>query len=193
VNLDKRAPVRVDTDYYESPFHTLNPVWSPDSKWLAYTKQLPSHLHAVFVYGVSTQKSTQITDGFSDALYAAWDRSGKYLYLTASTDVGLSASWLDLSSVGRTVTRSAYIAVLSKDDPSPLAPESDEEKDATQTTDARDIEALEMPSRGRSQVIAHPGWPTPPAGSATASVVRRSPSVERPLALAVLTTERKAA
>src|SRR5262249_46676253 len=77
-----------------------------------------------------TQKSTQITDGFSDALYAAWDSGGKYLYLTASTDVGLSASWLDLSSVDRPVTRSAYIVVLSKDDPSPLAPESDEEKSA---------------------------------------------------------------
>lgn len=140
VNLEKRSPLTVDTDYYESPFHTLNPVWSPDSKWLAYTKQLPSHLHAVFVYGLGTQKSTPITDGFSDALYAAWDRGGKYLYLTASTDVGLSASWLDLSSVGRSVTRSAYVAVLSKDDPSPLAPESDEEKDgnAKDAKDAKD-------------------------------------------------------
>jgi tricorn protease len=128
VDLDKGSPVKVDTDYYESPFHSLNPVWSPDSKWLAYTKQLKSHLHAVFVYELATAKSTQITDGFSDALYAAWDKSGKYLYLTASTNVGLAASWLDLSSVDRPVTRSAYIVVLSKDDPSPLAPESDEEK-----------------------------------------------------------------
>ena len=123
VNLEKRSPLKVDTDYYETPFHTLNPAWSPDGKWLAYTKQLPSHLHAVFIYGLDSQKSTQITDGFSDALYAEWDKGGKYLYLTASTDVGLSASWLDLSSVGRSVTRSAYIVVLSKEDPSPLAAE----------------------------------------------------------------------
>ena len=40
----------MDTDYYDSPFHTLNPAWSPDSKWLAYTKQLDSHMHAVYVY-----------------------------------------------------------------------------------------------------------------------------------------------
>jgi tricorn protease len=128
VDLEKGSPVKADTDYYDTPVHSLNPVWSPDSKWLAYTKQLKSHLHAAFVYELPTAKPTQVTDGFSDALYAAWDKGGKYLYLTASTNVGLSASWLDLSSVDHPVTRSAYILVLSKDDLSPLAPESDEEK-----------------------------------------------------------------
>ncbi len=128
VDLEKGAPVQVDTDYYDSPFHTLNPVWSPDSKWLAYTKQLQSHFHAVYIFGLEAGKSNPVTDGFSDALYADWDKGGKYLYLTASTDIGLTASWLDMSSIDHPTTRSAYLLVLSKDDPSPLAPESDEEK-----------------------------------------------------------------
>ena len=136
VNVEKGAPVKVDTDYYDSPFHTLNPTWSPDSKWLAYTKQLQSHLHAVYIYGLESAKSNQVTDGFSDALYADWDKGGKYLYLTASTDVGLGASWLDMSSIDRPSTRSVYLAVLSKDDPSPLAPESDEEKGEEAKKDA---------------------------------------------------------
>jgi tricorn protease len=148
VDLEKRTPVEVDTDYYESPFHWMNPVWSPDSKWIAYTKQLPSHLHAVFVHGLDTKKSTQITDGFSDALYAAWDKSGKYLYLTASTNVGLAANWLDLSSVDRAVTRSVYIAVLSKDEQSPLAPESDEEKADAVKKDQADEEKDAKDSKG---------------------------------------------
>ncbi len=122
------APVKVDTDYYDSPFHTLNPTWSPDSKWIAYTRQLPSHLHAVRIFSLESGKSSQVTDGFSDALYADWDKAGKYLYLTASTDVGLGASWLDMSSIDRPSSRNVYLVVLSKDDPSPLAPESDEEK-----------------------------------------------------------------
>ena len=128
VELDKGAPVKVDTDYYDSPFRTLNPVWAPDSKWIAYTKQLKSHLHAVYIYGLDSAKSNQVTDGFSDALYADWDKSGKYLYLTASTNVGLGSSWLDMSSIDRPSTRSVYLAVLSKDDASPIAPESDDEK-----------------------------------------------------------------
>ena len=34
-----------------------------------------------------------------------------------------------MSIINRPVTRTAYVVVLSKDDPSPLAPESDDEKE----------------------------------------------------------------
>ncbi len=128
VDVEKGTPVKVDADLYDSPFRSLDPVWSPDSKWLAYTKQLKSHLHALYFYDLSAAKATQVTDGLSDTRFVGWDRGGKYFYLTASTNVGLSASWLDMSSIDRPVTRSAYVVVLSKDEPSPLAPESDEEK-----------------------------------------------------------------
>ena len=128
VDLDKKTPVRVDTDTYAGPYQVLSPTWSPDSRWLAYTKQLKSHLHAVFVHSLDQGKTYQVTDGMSDALYPAFDEEGKYLYFTASTDVGLYTGWLDMSSLNRPVTRSVYLVVLKKDLPSPLAPESDEEK-----------------------------------------------------------------
>ncbi len=118
---------RVDTNTYDTPFHSLNPAWSPDSRWLAYTKQLKSHLHAVFVYSVDKGQSHQITDGMSDARFAEFDKNVKYLYFTASTDAGPTTGWLDMSSHNRPVTRSVYVVVLGKDDPSPIAPESDEE------------------------------------------------------------------
>jgi tricorn protease len=128
VDVEKGTPAKVDSDLYDSPFRSLDPVWSPDSKWLAYTKQLKSHLHALYFYELAAAKATQVTDGLSDARFGGWDKGGKYFYLTASTNVGLAASWLDMSSINRPVTRNVYLIVLSKDDPSPLAPESDEEK-----------------------------------------------------------------
>ena len=128
IDLDKKTPVKVDTDYYYTPFKDLNPSWSPDSKWIAYTKQLKSFFHAVFVFNLETGKATRLTDGLSDARHAQWDKGGKYLYFTASTNEGLAADWLNMSSIDRPVSRQAYVAVLSKTDPSPLAPESDEEK-----------------------------------------------------------------
>ena len=128
VDLDKKTPVKVDTDMYTDPAHSLQMVWSPDSRWIAYTKQLTSHLHAVFAYSLEQAKSYQLTDGMSDALYPAFDKEGKYLYFTASTDAALNTGWLDMTSLERPVTRSAYIIVLKKDLPSPLGPESDEEK-----------------------------------------------------------------
>jgi tricorn protease len=128
VDLDKRTPVKVDTDMYTDPAHSLLIVWSPDSRWIAYTKQLTSHLHAVFAYSLEQAKSYQLTDGMSDALYPAFDKEGKYLYFTASTDAALNTGWLDMTSLERPVTRNTYVIVLKKDLASPLAPESDEEK-----------------------------------------------------------------
>lgn len=130
VNVDGGAPVKVDQDYAETFERSLDPAWSPDSRWIAYTKKLPSNMHAVFLYDLQSKTSFQATDGLSDARYPAFDASGKYLYFTASTDLGPASSWLDLSGVGRPVTRSVYVAVLRQDLPSPLAPESDEEKPA---------------------------------------------------------------
>jgi tricorn protease len=128
VDLEKKTPVHIDSDMYTDPGHTLQSAWSSDSRWIAYTKQLRSHLHAVFVYSLEQAKSFQVTDGMSDALYVAFDKEGKYLYFTASTDAALNTGWLDMTSLQRPVTRSVYVIVLKKDLPSPLAPESDEEK-----------------------------------------------------------------
>ena len=128
VDLDKGTPVKIDSDVFETPERTLDPSWSPDSEWMAYTKLLQNHMRAVFVYSLATGKRTQVTDGMSDARSAVWDKNGKYLYFTASTNSGPTTAWLDMSSYDHTVTRSVYVAVLGKDMKSPLAPESDEEK-----------------------------------------------------------------
>jgi tricorn protease len=136
VNLDHPMPVKVDTDRFDSPLHEFDMVWSPDSKWLAYTKQLQSTLRAAFVYSLDTGKATQITDGMSDVLYPNFDRNGKYLYFTASTDMGLSTGWLDMTSAAHPITRSVYVAVLRKDLPSPIPPESDDEKAAEESKKA---------------------------------------------------------
>lgn len=129
VDIDERKPVKIDKDrYLSSPGQRL-PAWSPDSKWIAYTKRLPNYLSAVFLYSLADRKNTQITDGLSDARYPVFDAEGKYLYFTASTDIGPSLE-PDLRSAVRPPTRSVYVVVLSKTEASPFAPESDEEKAA---------------------------------------------------------------
>ncbi len=129
VDLDKKKPVKVDKDRFWGGTGDLVPSWSPDSKWLAYAKRLPNYLGAVFLYSLDSGKSTQITDGMSDARMPVFDAGGKYLYFTASTDSGASLQ-PDIHSIFRPVTRTTYLTVLSKVDPSPFAPESDEEKPA---------------------------------------------------------------
>ncbi|HLM02495.1 MAG TPA: PDZ domain-containing protein [Pyrinomonadaceae bacterium] len=128
LDIEKGTLHKVDTNTYENPFPTLFPSWSPDSKWITYTKQLKNRLGAVHVFSLETGKATQVTDGLSDARYAVFDKNGKYLYFTASTDNGPTTGWLDMSSFPFQTTRSVYAVVLKATDPSPLAPESDEEK-----------------------------------------------------------------
>jgi tricorn protease len=117
----------VDTDRYAHPNRTMKPVWSPDSKWIAYAQIQNNQFKAIKVYSLETGSSKQLTDGLSDAIDPQWDESGKYLYFLASTDYALATGWLDMSSYNYPVNRALYIAVLSKDAPSPFELKSDDE------------------------------------------------------------------
>ncbi|MEZ5428375.1 MAG: PDZ domain-containing protein [Pyrinomonadaceae bacterium] len=136
LDIEKQTLTKVDTNTYENPFQVLDPSWSPDGKWIVYTKQLKNRLCAVHVFSLDTGKSTMITDGLSDARYAVFDQSGKYIFFTASTDNGPTTGWLDMSSYPFQTTRSVYAVVLKKTDPSPLSPESDEEQVKEEKGDA---------------------------------------------------------
>ena len=118
----------VGNDPWMVPQRTLNPVWSPDSKWVAYSSRLRSLYHAIFVSNVETGETKQVTDGLADALWPAWDASGKYLWFLASTDFGLRSQWLDMTSYDHDENFGLYLAVLRKSDASPLLPESDEDR-----------------------------------------------------------------
>jgi tricorn protease len=138
VDVEKGGPVKVTADRYDDPSSGFAETWAPDSKWLTYAKLLENHQRAVFVYSVESHKESQITDGISDARYPVFDKAGKSLYFAVSTDLGLTAGWLDLSSFQHPVLRSVYAAVLKKGDPSPVEPQSDEEKAAEEKKDADD-------------------------------------------------------
>jgi tricorn protease len=118
----------VGNDPWMVPQRTLNPVWSPDSKWIAYSSRLKSLYHAIFISNVETGETRQVTDGLADATWPAWDAGGKYLWFFASTDFGLRSQWLDMSSYDHSENFGLYLAVLKKSEPSPLLPESDEDK-----------------------------------------------------------------
>ena len=123
--------MKAATDSYAHPNRAMNPIWSPDGKWIAFAKQLESHFKAIFAFNIDTKEIIQLTDGIADAISPVWDASGKYLYFLASTNYGLSSGWLDMSSYDPDTTRNLYALVLSKKDKAPNLPESDEEKSAT--------------------------------------------------------------
>ncbi|MDH4045007.1 MAG: PDZ domain-containing protein [Gemmatimonadota bacterium] len=127
----------VDTDRFAHPERSMNPVWSPDSRWVAYSRRLDNQLRAVFIHDTRSSDTRQLTDGMADAISPVWDASGKYLYFLASTNYGLNTGWLDMTSYDRPVTRTLYLAILKAGEPSPFLPKSDEETNATDRPNAR--------------------------------------------------------
>ncbi len=130
VDIAAGKATHVDTDQYMVPERSLAPTFSPDGRWIAYAKRLPSMFRAIFAYNVETGARIQLTDGLADAKSPAWDASGKYLWFLASTNFGPTSGWLDMTSYDHPVTSALYLAVLKKGEASPLLPESDEERDA---------------------------------------------------------------
>ena len=127
VNVETGSAQLIDNEGFAHPERTIYPEWSPDSKWIAYTKRLKNQYNAIFIYSIEKKKSSQLTDGMSDSRSPAWDAGGKYIYFLASTNYGLNVGWLDLSSQERPIRRAIYMAVLTKDAPSPFLPKSDDE------------------------------------------------------------------
>ncbi len=158
VDVESGKAKAVGGDPWLVPQRTINPVWSPDSKWVAYSAHLDSLYRAIFVSNVDTGESKQVTDGLADAMWPAWDASGKYLWFLASTNYGLLSQWLDMTSYDREETFGLYLAVLKKGEPSPLLPESDEDSGVTV------------------------GRPSPPAGGRPAEAATEGGAADQPAA-----------
>ncbi len=106
----------------------INLSWSPDSRWLAYSKVFPNLYHRIVVWSAESGEARAITDALADAISPAWDRDGRHLYFLASTNLALQSGWLNLSSLTADPQYAPYVMVLRDDDPTPFPLESDEEE-----------------------------------------------------------------
>ncbi len=125
-----------DDLYVPDPFRAMSGDWSSDSRWIAYTRVMPTYFRVVYLYSVDQQKSFPVTDGLSDASEPVFDPNGEYIYFFASTDAGPVLNWFDLSSADMRSTSSIYLVTLRKEITSPFAKDSDEEKGTEEKADA---------------------------------------------------------
>ncbi|HEY7090221.1 MAG TPA: hypothetical protein VH518_19140, partial [Tepidisphaeraceae bacterium] len=102
--------------------------FSPDGKWLAYSKIGDNRMQNLWLYEIASSKSTQISAGFTNDSSPAWDPEGKYLYFLSQRVFRPELDDLDASFL---VTRSAKpcLVILAKDGKSPLLPDEMLDKD----------------------------------------------------------------
>ncbi|MFV1988420.1 MAG: PDZ domain-containing protein [Gemmatimonadota bacterium] len=133
IDLESGETHRVDADELYGPLSPPSHAWSPDSRWLVYTKNNQTNIHSAYAYSLETGESRAITDGMSEVSDVVFDAGGKYLYLVSSTDAGPAVQWFAQSNNDVQMTNAIYLVVLEKGTPSPLARESDEEGAADDT------------------------------------------------------------
>jgi tricorn protease len=173
VDVESGKNVKVDQNTYGDFGDVLEPTWSPDSRWLTYPKQLDNRLRSVFLYSLHKNQATQITDGLGDARHTVFDRSGKYIFFTASTNIGPAISFADLSGIAQQTSRSVYAIVLRSDIPSPLAPESDEEKIQPEK---KDVPPVVLPSPSPTQAATPAATPAPASSEESAVTPTPTPA-----------------
>jgi tricorn protease len=98
--------------------------WSPDSRWLAYSRDLDNYHNALFIYDDQNKKLQQATSGFYSCYNPVFDPEGKYLYLTTDQSFTPYYSDRDNSFIYANSTRLAVIS-LKKTTPSLLSPKND--------------------------------------------------------------------
>jgi len=99
--------------------------WSPDSKWIAYTKQGDNNFPSIYLYNLQTKKISRITDGMTQDYTPQFDPEGKYLYFISSRDFNPTLGNFELSFTYNRMDR-IYLMTLKKDTPNPFKVESDE-------------------------------------------------------------------
>jgi tricorn protease len=131
VDVSAGTVVTADVDGHNSGRTLLNPTWSGDSRWLAYTKSFPNNMRRVVVWTPGGEPRA-LTDAMADVRAPAWDRDGRHLYFLASTDIALASGWANTSSMQAQPTWTPYVMVLRNDDPTPFPLQSDEETGTAQ-------------------------------------------------------------
>ena len=96
-------------------------VYSPDGKWLAYSKSGSNQFSIVYLRNLSSGKEYPVTDGWYNSMRPSFSSDGKFLLFAAGTEVNpiySSVEW----NFATSNTNATYMAILAKDTPSPFLP-----------------------------------------------------------------------
>lgn len=114
----------------EYPFQTdYQPAFSPDGRWLAYSRYEASGVRRIWAHDLTTGQNIPISDGLADAETPTFDPTGRYLYFTVSNTGALTAGtedarWGALSAdiFRPLVSRQIYVATVRPGTPAPTYP-----------------------------------------------------------------------
>ena len=108
--------------------------WSPDSKWIAYTKMEQSMNEAIFLYSIDRREAFRVTDEMYEDFSPSFDPQGKYLYFLSNRSFSPVMGFVDQNHVFLDMCR-PYVLILDGDAVSPFAPKDSREENVSDADD----------------------------------------------------------
>ncbi len=99
--------------------------FSADGQWITYTKPASNEMGVVYVYNIASGKEIPITEKWYDSGSPMFSQDGKYLFFTSARDLNPTYSSVEWN-YAYTNMSAMYVAILSKDTPSPFLPKDGE-------------------------------------------------------------------
>lgn len=90
--------------------------WSPDSKWLAYSKSVSNTNNAIFVYSIDKKKLHKATSGYYNDYNPVFDATGKHLFFGTNRNFQPAYSSFDNTYI---YPNSGQLAVATLDPATP--------------------------------------------------------------------------
>ena len=100
-------------------------AWSPDSRWIAFSKPEVEVMPKVYLYALDGGKIYEVTDGWYSSYSPAFSGDGKYLFFVSDRDFNPTFSAVEYNYSYASMSR-VYCLTLAAGTPSPFAPKSDE-------------------------------------------------------------------
>ncbi|MDZ7376302.1 MAG: PDZ domain-containing protein, partial [candidate division KSB1 bacterium] len=99
--------------------------WSPDSKWIAFTRPEYEGMNKICMYSLEKNEVYEVTDGWYESAQPVFSSDGKYLFFVSNRDFNPIYSWTEWNHAYQDMQR-IYFVTLSKETKSPFEPKSDE-------------------------------------------------------------------
>lgn len=125
-DVDKHRTADVDQCFYmyEDELEGFTASWSPDSRWLAYKKEVDNRNGAIALFDTQSGKVTQVTSGYYNDALPSFDPDGKYLFFVTNRTFAPVYSDVDGTFIYSNTTNIA-VATLTDEVLSPLSPQND--------------------------------------------------------------------
>ena len=99
--------------------------WSPDSRWITYTRPETMHYSRVFLYDTGSREGFPVTDGWYASSGGTFCDKGQYLFFVSNRDFNPIYSRTEWNHAYTDMSR-IYFVTLREDVPSFLKPVNDE-------------------------------------------------------------------